>query len=85
MPLVIGETYFDDPTIFGIIARLENQNSLPSLRDIRIWPGRSDSKCHPNLTMQPPFDMSIIDRALGRRDEKRKRRRQCGSQILRQA
>lgn len=77
VPLIIGEAYFDNANLLGIISNLEAQNSLKSLRDVIIWPGRADSKCHPNLTVQPPIDMAAVNLGLGRIDQSGKKLPQC--------
>jgi hypothetical protein len=64
VPLVIGETWFNSPSIYNAVGDLLSDRQL-SIRDLIIWPGVAHSACRPDITMRPPFDMDSVSRKIG--------------------
>jgi len=65
VPLIIGETWPDFTTVYDVTDRLQRSGQLSSLHDLLIWPGHAGSVCHPNIALEPPYDMASVGRKLG--------------------
>ncbi len=67
VPLVIGETWFDNPNVYDAVDDLLRDGQVRP-RDMIIWPGAAHSACRPDITLKPPFDMEAVRRKLGLSD-----------------